>query len=72
VTLSENEIAGFQHSHAELRAAVMLAGTEIRKLNLGRADTAVVCPAAARPAGGPRCAKDGIITLIRLELKKHE
>lgn len=28
-----------QRSHAELRAAVMLAGKEIRKLNFGRADS---------------------------------
>ena len=28
-----------QHSHAELRAAVMLAGKGIRKLNFGKADS---------------------------------
>jgi hypothetical protein len=31
-----------QRSHAELRAAVILAGKEIRKLNFGRADNPVL------------------------------
>jgi hypothetical protein len=31
-----------QRSHAELRAAVMPAGKEIRKLNFGRADSPVL------------------------------
>jgi len=31
-----------QRSRAELRAAVMLAGKEIRKLNFGRADSPVL------------------------------
>jgi hypothetical protein len=31
-----------QRSHAELRAAVILAGKEIRKLNFGRADSPVL------------------------------
>ena len=31
-----------QRSHAELRAAVILAGKEIRKLNFGRVDSPVL------------------------------
>jgi len=31
-----------ERSHAELRAAVILAGKEIRKLNFGRADSPVL------------------------------
>ena len=31
-----------QRSHAELRAAVILAGKEIRKLNFGRKDSPVL------------------------------
>jgi hypothetical protein len=31
-----------ERSHAELRAAVLLAGNEIRKLNFGRADSPVL------------------------------
>jgi hypothetical protein len=31
-----------QRSHAELRAAVILAGKEIRKLNFGRVDNSVL------------------------------
>jgi hypothetical protein len=31
-----------EHSHAELRAALILAGKEIRKLNFGKRDTPVL------------------------------
>ena len=31
-----------QRSHAELRAALRIAGTEIRRLNFGRSDTPVL------------------------------
>lgn len=36
------EMTELQRSHAELRAAVMLAGKEIRKLNFGKADSPVL------------------------------
>jgi len=35
-------LTDLQRSHAELRAAVILAGKEIRKLNFGRADSPVL------------------------------
>jgi hypothetical protein len=38
-TLIGMAMTDLQRSHAELRAAVILAGKEIRKLNFGRADS---------------------------------
>jgi hypothetical protein len=35
-------LTDLQRSHAELRAAVILAGKEIRKLHFGRADSPVL------------------------------
>ena len=45
-----------QRSHAELRAAVILAGKEIRKLNFGRANSPVlVFFAASCRSPAPSC-----------------
>ena len=58
-----------ERSHAELRAAVILAGKKIRKLNFGRADSPVIvilrrvlreARAVAR--------KEGITARVRLDL----
>jgi hypothetical protein len=38
---SGRAVTELQRSHAELRAAVILAGKEIRELNFGRADSPV-------------------------------
>jgi hypothetical protein len=35
-------VTNLERSHAELRAALILAGKEIRKLNLGKRDTPVL------------------------------
>src|ERR1035441_2728230 len=43
-----------QRSHAELRAAVILAGKEIRKLNFGASRQPRPCDSSACPAGLPR------------------
>jgi hypothetical protein len=58
-----------QRSHAELRAAVMLAGKEIRKLNFGRADSPVL--AILRHVLRESCSvarKEGITLRVRLDL----
>ena len=59
-----------QRSHAELRAAVMLAGKEIRKLNFGRADSLVLA-LLRRVLRDARAVarKEGNTTRGRLELK---
>jgi hypothetical protein len=61
-------MTNLQLSHAKLRAAVSLAGKEIRKLNLGRADSPVVAILRrivweSRAVGR----KEGIITRVRVE-----
>ena len=62
-----------QRSHAELRAAVILAGKEIRKLNFGKADSPVLAM-LRRVLREARAAaqKEGITTRVRLELKKPD
>ena len=60
-----------ERSHAELRAALILAGKEIRKLNFGRADGPVLV-ALRRVLREARAVarKEGITTRVRLELPK--
>ena len=62
-----------QRSHAELRAAVILAGKEIRKLNFGRADSPVLA-ILRRVLRESRAVarKKGITMRIRLDWKKPE
>ena len=62
-----------QRSHAELRAAVMLAGKEIRKLNFGRADSPVLA-VLRRVLRESRAVarKEGITMRVRLDLKRPE
>jgi len=59
-----------QRSRAELRAAVMLAGKEIRKLNFGRADSPVLA-LLRRLLRDARAItrKEGITTRVRLALR---
>jgi hypothetical protein len=58
-----------QRSHAELRAAVMLAGKEIRKLNFGRADSPVlVVPRRVLRESRAVAGKEGITLRVRLDL----
>jgi hypothetical protein len=58
-----------QRSHAELRAAVILAGKEIRKLNFGRADSPVLA-IIRRVLREPRAVarREGITEWVRLDL----
>jgi hypothetical protein len=58
-----------QRSHAELRAAVILAGKEIRKLNFGRRDSPVLA-VLRRVLRESRAVarKEGVTTRVRLEL----
>jgi hypothetical protein len=58
-----------ERSHAELRAAVILAGKEIRKLNFGRADSPVlaVLRRVLREARAI-ARKEGFTTRVRLDL----
>jgi hypothetical protein len=58
-----------QRSHAELRAAVILAGKEIRKLNFGRADSPVLA-ILRRVLREARAVtrKEGITLRVRLDL----
>jgi hypothetical protein len=61
-----------QRSHAEVRAAVILAGKEIRKLNFGRSDSPVL--ATLRPVlREPRVVarSEGITTRVRLECRRE-
>ena len=62
-----------QRSHAELRAAVMPAGKEIRKLNFGRADSPVLA-LLRRVLRESRAVarKEGTTTRVRLALKRPE
>ena len=62
-----------QRSHAELRAAAMLAGKEIRKLNLGRADTPVLA-ILRRVLRESRAVarKEGITVRVRLDFGKPD
>jgi len=62
-------ITDLERSHAELRAAVLLAGEEIRKLDSGRADSPVlaVLRRVLRDAHAV-ARKEGITTRVRLEL----
>ena len=59
--------------HAELRAAVILAGKEIRKLNFGRADSPVLA-ILRRVLRESRAVarKEGITLRVRLDFKKPE
>jgi len=62
-----------QRSHAELRAAVILAGKEIRKLNFGKADSPVLAMLRRVLREARAVAqKEGITTRVRLELKKPD
>jgi len=58
-----------QRSHAELRAVVVLAGKEIRKLNFGRADSPLLV-VLRRVLRESRTVtrKEGITTRVRLNL----
>jgi len=58
-----------QRSHAELRAAVILAGKEIRKLNFGKVDSPVLATLrrVLRDSRAVAC-KDGITMRARLDL----
>jgi hypothetical protein len=57
-----------QRSHAELRAAVMLAGKEIRKLNFGRANSPVLAVLRRVLRESRAIArKEGITMRVRLE-----
>ena len=58
-----------ERSHAELRAAVILAGKEIRKLNFGRADSPVLA-VLGRVLREARAVahKEGFTTRVRLDL----
>jgi hypothetical protein len=60
-----------QRSHAELRAAVMLAGKEIRKLNFGRGDSPVLA-VLRRVLRESRAVarKEGMTLRARLDLKR--
>jgi hypothetical protein len=59
--------------HAELRAAVILAGKEIRKLNFGRADSPVLA-ILRRVLRESRAVarKEGITVRVRLDFRKPE
>jgi hypothetical protein len=62
-------ITDLQRSHAELRAALILAGKEIRKLNFGRADNPV--PAVLRRVlreSRAVAGKEGVTMRVRLDL----
>jgi hypothetical protein len=62
-----------QRSHAELRAAVMLAGMEIRKLNFGRADSPVLALLRRVLRDARALArKEGITERVRLEASKPD
>jgi hypothetical protein len=58
-----------QRSHAELRAAVIIAGKEIRKLNFGRVDSPVLV-ILRRVLRESRAVarKEGITMRVRLDL----
>ena len=58
-----------QRSHSELRAAVILAGKEIRKVNFGRADSPVLA-ILRRVLRESRyvARKEGITMRVRLDL----
>ena len=73
VELSNMAMTDLQRSHAELRAAVILAGKEIRKLNFGRADSPVLA-ILRRVLRDSRAVaqKEGITVRVRLALKKPE
>jgi hypothetical protein len=62
-----------QRSHAELRASVILAGKEIRKLNFGRADSPVL-GVLRRVLRESRAVaqEEGITMRVRLDFKKPE
>ena len=62
-----------QRSHAELRAAVILAGKEIRKLIFGRADSPVLA-ILRRVLRESRAVarKEGFTLRVRLDLQKPE
>ena len=62
-----------QRSHAELRAAVILAGKEIRKLNFERADSPVLA-VLRRVLRESRVVarKEGITMRVRLDLPAHQ
>ena len=62
-----------QRSHAELRAAVILAGKEIRKLNFGRADSPVLA-ILRRVLRESRAVarKEGITVRVRLDFGKPD
>ena len=70
---SDMAMTDLQRSHAELRAAVILAGKEIRKLNFGRADSPVLA-ILRRVLRDSRAVaqKEGITVRVRLALKKPE
>ena len=58
-----------QLSHAELRAALILAGKEIRNLNIGRADNPVLVILRCVLRGSRAVArKEGITMRVRLDL----
>ena len=68
---SDRAMTELQRSHAELRAAVMLAGKEIRKLNFGRADSPVLAILRCVLRESRAVAhKQGITMRVRLDLKK--
>jgi hypothetical protein len=62
-----------QRSHAELRAAVISAGKEIRKLNFGRADSPVLA-ILRRVLRESRAVarKKGITVRVRLDFGKPD
>ena len=62
-----------QRSHAELRAAVVLAGKEIRKLNFGRGDNPALA-SLRRVLRESRAVarKEGITMRVRPDFKRAE
>jgi hypothetical protein len=62
-----------QRSHAELRAAVILASKEIRKLNFGQADSPVL-GVLRRVLRESRAVarKEGITVRVRLDFRKPD
>jgi hypothetical protein len=62
-----------ERSHAELRAALILAGKEIRKLNFGRADSPVlaVLRRVLREARAV-ARKEGLRARVRLDLPRQQ
>jgi hypothetical protein len=61
-----------QRSHAELRAAVVLGGKEICKLNFGRADSPVLAILRRVRESRAVAAKEGITVRVRLDFKTPE